>query len=335
MRRIGVLMGTSRHDRACRIDLFAVSTATEFGAVVRPCGREALPAAAPARRIAQRRPCVWSRQSCGSLQQLRLADQFLSHKRQKFFTSPLARVDNPRTSSPKYLPKMEHFMKVHVLSSADLNTGFDHFMRGDFQAALREFRLLANRGHADAQFNLGSMYYNGTGVPKDLTQAAKWYLRSAENGQAISQFNVGTMFFTGTGFSKDLAAAASWFRKSAEQGYPAAQLNLGAMYASGCGLPQDFPEAITWYQNAAEQGDGLAQYNLAAMFFDGLGVPKDPIQAFSWFFLAAENGVREATNRCMELQDHMSTRQNAAAREFIKKLCARLSLVPSDHVTMD
>ncbi len=47
--------------------------------------------------------------------------------------------------------------------------------RGDYATALREWRPLAEQGHADAQFKLGVMYFNGRGVPQDYAQAHKWF----------------------------------------------------------------------------------------------------------------------------------------------------------------
>ena len=39
--------------------------------------------------------------------------------------------------------------------------------RGDYEAALREWRPLAEQGDAVAQHNLGFMYLNGQGVAQD------------------------------------------------------------------------------------------------------------------------------------------------------------------------
>ena len=44
---------------------------------------------------------------------------------------------------------------------------------------LDEQRTLAERGDADAQFNLGLSYDNGEGVPQDYTLAHMWYNLSA------------------------------------------------------------------------------------------------------------------------------------------------------------
>jgi len=50
---------------------------------------------------------------------------------------------------------------------------------GDYETALREFRPLAEQGHAEAQLNLGIMYSLGLGVPKDHVQAYVWYTLAA------------------------------------------------------------------------------------------------------------------------------------------------------------
>ncbi len=44
-----------------------------------------------------------------------------------------------------------------------------------------------------AQYNLGVMYANGQGVPKDEKQAVVWYRKAAEQGYADAQHNLGLM----------------------------------------------------------------------------------------------------------------------------------------------
>ena len=84
--------------------------------------------------------------------------------------------------------------------------------------SLTDIRKAAEQGNADAQFNLGWMYYEGEGVPKDDAEAARWFLKSAEQGIATAQFNLGEMYKEGIGVPQDDAEAAKWYRKAAEQG---------------------------------------------------------------------------------------------------------------------
>jgi TPR repeat protein len=44
----------------------------------------------------------------------------------------------------------------------------------DHQEAVRWYRLAADQGYADAQYNLGVMYYKGQGVPQDYGEAHMW-----------------------------------------------------------------------------------------------------------------------------------------------------------------
>ena len=45
-------------------------------------------------------------------------------------------------------------------------------------------RVQAEHGDAAAQFNFGSMYFHGTGVPQDSAEAVRWYRKAADQGVA-------------------------------------------------------------------------------------------------------------------------------------------------------
>jgi TPR repeat protein len=113
------------------------------------------------------------------------------------------------------------------------------YERKDYRTAFAGFKKLAEQGHAPAQFNLGFMYDNGEGVPKDSQQAVVWYRKAAEQGDVHAQNNLGFMYGNGQGVPKDEQQAAAWYRKAAEQGYAGAQNNLGVMYYMGEGVPKD------------------------------------------------------------------------------------------------
>jgi len=61
--------------------------------------------------------------------------------------------------------------------------------RGDIATALSLWRPLADKGHADAQSNLGAMYYNGQGVAKDYVRALMWWNVAAARGYADAARN--------------------------------------------------------------------------------------------------------------------------------------------------
>jgi len=169
----------------------------------------------------------------------------------------------------------------------DFDKGVAAHGRGDYAAALKEWRPLAEQGNARAQNNLGTMYAEGEGVKQDHAEAVKWFRRAAEQGHASAQNNLGTMYAEGEGVPQDHAEAVKWYRRAAEQGEAIAQNNLGVRYAKGQGVPQDHAEAVKWYRRAAEQGDVQAQFNLGVRYDKGEGVPQDYVRAHLWFNLAA------------------------------------------------
>jgi len=108
---------------------------------------------------------------------------------------------------------------------ADFQAGVDAYKRGDYDTALKEFRLLAEQGDTSAQNNLGLMYGNGQGVPQDYQEAVRWFRLAAEQGFALAKNNLGAMYIDGKGVSTDYIQAYLWMTLAAEQGFgPAKEL---------------------------------------------------------------------------------------------------------------
>lgn len=54
----------------------------------------------------------------------------------------------------------------------------------DEREAVEWFKKAAEQGLADAQYNLGYMYYNGCGVEKDVDEAVQWLNKAAAQGHS-------------------------------------------------------------------------------------------------------------------------------------------------------
>lgn len=102
--------------------------------------------------------------------------------------------------------------------AADFEKGVKAYERGKYKAALRQFRALAEEGHAGALFYLGLMYADGEGVPEDDRQAVSWYRKAAGQGDAQAQNNLGFMYDSGEGVPEDDIQAYAWFNLAAAQG---------------------------------------------------------------------------------------------------------------------
>jgi TPR repeat protein len=74
------------------------------------------------------------------------------------------------------------FLAIACSAHAGMDDGFAAVGRGDFTAAMAEFRPLAEQGNILAQYQVGWAYYNGLGVPQDYIEAYAWYSVAAANG---------------------------------------------------------------------------------------------------------------------------------------------------------
>lgn len=191
-------------------------------------------------------------------------------------------------------PVVAAFVLVGAMAGSALagpyEDGVAAFEAGDYQTALRQWKPLAQKGVAGAQFGLGVMYANGDGVAPDYRVAASWFRKAADKNYPAAQFELGNLYVNGHGVAKDYAAALSWFRKAAAQNYADGQFALGIMYENGDGVVRDYATAANWYKQAAERGNPNAQYALGILYFNGKGVPRDLVAAHMWFDLAVARG---------------------------------------------
>jgi hypothetical protein len=100
----------------------------------------------------------------------------------------------------------------------------------DFDKELAQLRYENNKqfaelGVADAQYNLGKMYYFGKGVPQDYKTAVKWFTLAAEQGYARAQYSLGLMYALGVGVIQDNVYALMWWNIAASSGHKSASKN--------------------------------------------------------------------------------------------------------------
>jgi uncharacterized protein len=105
---------------------------------------------------------------------------------------------------------------------------------------------------------LGAM----SGQPIDPTQQRALLTNAAMANSADAQFQLGVMYANGVGGPKDDFAARSWFEKAAAQNDPDALDWMGSFAASGRGGPRDINAAKSYYQRAAALGNEDAKAEL-------------------------------------------------------------------------
>lgn len=102
---------------------------------------------------------------------------------------------------------------------ANFDRGMSAMLEGNFAEAYCRWKPLAERGHADAQYNLGWMYANGNGMNVDPVKATGWWEAAADQGHADAEFALGLSHTTGDVGSKDFREAVRWFMRAARRGH--------------------------------------------------------------------------------------------------------------------
>ncbi|WP_374442761.1 peptidoglycan-binding protein [Stella sp.] len=181
--------------------------------------------------------------------------------------------------------------------------------------AAATFREKAEKGDAAAQHDLGVLYADGRGVPRDYALAARWFRRSADSGMANAQFNLAVLTERGLGVPADPAEAARLYRQAALQGHAGAQYNLGIALAEGRGIAQDYAEAASWFRRAADQGFAKAAYNLGVLHERGLAGKVDDVEAYRWYARALEAGDGDAKERMEQIARRLPPQDLNFARQ--------------------
>ena len=158
----------------------------------------------------------------------------------------------------------------------------------NLQEAFKYYLIAAKRGNNEAKCLVGWMYGTGQGTTLNYEEAFKWYKDAAEMGIVTAQINLGMMYEYGKGTAKNLDKAFLWYKIAAGLGNSTGQYRLGYMYHNGYGTIKNDELAIEWLKKAIEQGNDDAEYYVGYMYFNGYGFSREPLQAIYWFKNAAE-----------------------------------------------
>jgi uncharacterized protein len=142
-----------------------------------------------------------------------------------------------------------------------VKAGVDAYSRGDYKAAIARWRPAADKGDADAQFNLGQAYKLGRGVKADLAQAEAWFRLAALQGHEQAEANYGLMLFE----NGKRAEAVPWLERSVVRGDPRTQYILGVMLFNGDAIAKNWVRAYALMTRASATGLDAASRTLAQM----------------------------------------------------------------------
>jgi TPR repeat protein len=147
------------------------------------------------------------------------------------------------------------------VSPQSVKAGIDAWQKSDYSAAVAIWRPLAEKGDADAAFNLAQAYRLGRGVPLNLAAAQSWFQRAAGQGHIDAQTTLGLLLFQ----NGNRIGGLRWLKMASEKGEPRAMLVYGTALYNGDGIPQDPVLGYAYISRAAAQGLGAAKDTLSQL----------------------------------------------------------------------
>ncbi len=142
-----------------------------------------------------------------------------------------------------------------------VKAGVEAWQRSDYAAAVAIWKPLAEKGDADAAFNLGQAYRFGRGVPMSLADAQTWFETAARKGHVDAQTTLGLLLFQ----NGNQTGGLRWLKAAAEKGEPRAMLVYGTALFNGDGVQQNPVLGYAYVSRAAAQGLGPAKETLAQL----------------------------------------------------------------------
>jgi len=166
---------------------------------------------------------------------------------------------------------------------ADVKDGVDAWSRGDYKAAIREWKEPAAKGDPDAQFNLAQAYKLGRGVERNLPRAQQLFGEAAARGHLQAADNYGLLLFQGGQRAK----------------------------------------AMPFIHAASDRGDPRAQYVLGLAYFNGDTVPKDWQRAYALVSLAQQAGLPQAAGALSQMDKHIPLEQRQRSVALAAELASK------------
>ena len=216
------------------------------------------------------------------------------------------------------------FVTLYIIDNAkgipekEYTKGLNAYKEHRYIEAVEHLQRAAERGYSEAQLILGSCYFNGDGVNRNIDEAVQWFRKAAEQNNIQAQFRLGMCYLTGIGVNHRENEAIFWLQKAAEGGCSDAQIGLGDLYFKE-GERHDLSKALECYEKAGEQarssranemavcllyttvvekaneGDAHFQFLAHEAYSEGKeGITKNDKEALKWLLKSANSGYSPA-----------------------------------------
>ncbi|KAG0175947.1 hypothetical protein DFQ29_006751 [Apophysomyces sp. BC1021] len=198
-------------------------------------------------------------------------------------------------------PNSPHHATIHYTTAIAFRNG-DHGLSQDFERAVQHLTIATKANYAPAQRTLGSMYYKGLGVPKDMNRANELFQQAAAQHDARALGFLGEMHQYGYGCLVNIPAALDYYEKAALNGDIVGGLSKALLlHRTGRRV-----EARQWFERVIQcdtpssEFDFIQSYQKARLMialyrFHGWGdFASEPLRAFQDLIALSQEGFAEA-----------------------------------------
>ena len=166
------------------------------------------------------------------------------------------------------------------------------YVSKDLSKAIDYYSRSADQNYAEAQYKLGNIYSEEQSDLHDIRKAIHYYSLAANQNYAKAQYKLGNIYSEEQSDLHDIRKAIHYYSLAANQNYVEAQCKLGSIYSEEQSDLYDIEKAIHYYSLAAKQNYVKAQYNLGLIYYESN--PKDINMAFHYLKLAAKQNDPQA-----------------------------------------
>jgi len=177
-----------------------------------------------------------------------------------------------------------------------LSPAVEAYTNSEYSKADSLFKVAAMLNSSDALYYLGEMCYEGIGTPKDSKKGFKYTSKAAELGNKLAEYRLGLIYQNGTGIGIDKDIAIRYFERAGrmidrgvDADNPELQCIKGDMYRQGNGVVRNERLAMEFYEKAANQNYPQAQLQLYEILKNS-----DKNKAMQWLTKSAEKGYPKA-----------------------------------------
>ena len=145
------------------------------------------------------------------------------------------------------------------------------------------FKQITAPGDAMNEYRYADLLLKTAWNEEDKKQSFDLFKQSAEHGYPYAMHQIGIMYRDGIGTPRDISKMEESLVQAANHGFMPSITILADLYSQGRVLPKNEKKAFDYAKQGSELGNTGLMYRLATYYRDGVGVEKNEEESRVWF----------------------------------------------------